>query len=94
MSAVGGGRWYKIIEIEGHKIEGHEGHHVAVHRSKTTGVPHIVCHTCKESLKKLQPCEVYSRVVGYIRPVSGYNLGKKEEFKMRKEYKIEQTRTP
>jgi ribonucleoside-triphosphate reductase len=29
-------------------------------------------------------CEVYSRVVGYLRPVSNWNDGKKEEFKDRK----------
>jgi ribonucleoside-triphosphate reductase len=29
-------------------------------------------------------CEVYSRVVGYLRPVSNWNDGKKEEFKERK----------
>jgi len=29
-------------------------------------------------------CEVYSRVVGYLRPVSQWNAGKKEEFKDRK----------
>jgi hypothetical protein len=28
-------------------------------------------------------CEVYSRVVGYCRPVKGWNLGKKEEWKER-----------
>lgn len=28
-------------------------------------------------------CEVYSRVVGYIRPVSQWNEGKQEEFKDR-----------
>jgi len=31
-----------------------------------------------------QQCEVYSRVVGYLRPVQNWNLGKKEEFKERK----------
>ena len=31
-------------------------------------------------------CEVYSRVVGYLRPVSLWNEGKKEEFKIRKTY--------
>jgi anaerobic ribonucleoside-triphosphate reductase len=29
-------------------------------------------------------CEVYSRVVGYLRPVQMWNKGKKEEFAMRK----------
>ncbi len=34
-------------------------------------------------------CEVYSRVVGYLRPVQNWNKGKKEEFAMRKVYKVE-----
>lgn len=34
------------------------------------------------------PCEVYSRVVGYLRPVQNWNKGKKEEFAMRKNMKI------
>jgi len=35
-----------------------------------------------------QPCEVYSRVVGYLRPVKQWNKGKKQEFKQRKEFKL------
>lgn len=31
-------------------------------------------------------CEVYSRIVGYLRPVSQWNEGKKEEFKLRKNF--------
>lgn len=34
-------------------------------------------------------CEVYSRVVGYLRPVQGWNKGKKEEFAMRKPFNVE-----
>jgi ribonucleoside-triphosphate reductase len=30
-----------------------------------------------------QKCEVYSRIVGYLRPVSQWNEGKQEEFKER-----------
>ena len=30
------------------------------------------------------PCEVYSRVVGYLRPVQSWNKGKNEEFSLRK----------
>lgn len=37
---------------------------------------------------KRQKCEVYSRVVGYIRPVAQWNKGKKAEYKDRKTYKI------
>lgn len=33
-------------------------------------------------------CEVYSRVVGYLRPVQNWNKGKKEEFSMRKNMKM------
>ncbi len=42
---------------------------------------------CPECTIK-QPCEVYSRVVGYLRPVQQWNEGKQEEFKERKEYKV------
>lgn len=40
----------------------------------------------KTKLKYLTgtPCEVYSRVVGYLRPVQNWNKGKKEEFNLRK----------
>ncbi len=31
-----------------------------------------------------QPCEVWTRVMGYHRPVSHFNLGKKGEFAERK----------
>ena len=34
-------------------------------------------------------CEVYSRVVGYLRPVQNWNKGKKEEFAMRKTMHVE-----
>ena len=31
-----------------------------------------------------QPCEVWTRVMGYHRPVSQFNAGKQSEFKERK----------
>ena len=34
------------------------------------------------------PCEVYSRVCGYLRPTQSWNKGKQEEFKQRKMIKI------
>ena len=34
------------------------------------------------------PCEVYSRVVGYCRPVSQWNEGKKQEFSERAEINL------
>lgn len=43
----------------------------------------------KKELKEVHgtKCEVYSRVVGYLRPVQGWNKGKQEEFAMRKNFK-------
>ena len=34
-------------------------------------------------------CEVFSRIVGYIRPISNWNEGKLAEFKDRKTFEIE-----
>ncbi len=34
-------------------------------------------------------CEVFSRVVGYFRPVQNWNLGKQQEFRDRKTYSVE-----
>lgn len=39
--------------------------------------------------KKTVPTEIYSRVVGYFRPVNQWNKGKREEFSERKPYKVE-----
>lgn len=33
-------------------------------------------------------CEIYSRIVGYLRPINQWNNGKKEEFSLRKTYKL------
>jgi ribonucleoside-triphosphate reductase len=34
-------------------------------------------------------CEVWSRPVGYLRPVQHWNNGKREEFKERKKFRVE-----
>jgi anaerobic ribonucleoside-triphosphate reductase len=34
-------------------------------------------------------CDIYSRVVGYIRPVSNWNDGKEAEFHERKLFEVE-----
>ena len=46
---------------------------------------HFKCPHCGED------CEVYSRIVGYIRPVNQWNEGKRAEFRTRKTYKVEET---
>lgn len=33
-------------------------------------------------------CEVYSRIVGYLRPIDQWNDGKKQEYKDRKKFII------
>jgi ribonucleoside-triphosphate reductase len=43
---------------------------------------HNTCPTCNEET------EVYSRVVGYLRPVKQWNNGKQAEFDIRKTYKL------
>ncbi len=48
------------------------------------------CNDClnkSAALKNYQVCEVYSRIVGYLRPVKQWNEGKQQEFKERWEYK-------
>ncbi len=32
------------------------------------------------------PCEVYSRIVGYLRPTQNWNTGKQQEFQDRKTF--------
>lgn len=45
---------------------------------------HFKCPKCAIE----QPCEVYTRVVGYLRPVAQFNAGKQQEYKDRKEYRV------
>jgi len=45
---------------------------------------HFTCPKCTIE----QPCEVYSRIVGYLRPVQQWNKGKQQEFKNRLEFKV------
>lgn len=37
---------------------------------------------------KRVPCEVYSRIVGYLRPVQNWNKGKQQEFSERRPYAV------
>ena len=46
---------------------------------------HFNCPNCNKST------EVYSRVVGYLRPVQNYNKGKKEEYFDRRKFEIAKT---
>ena len=55
--------------------------------------PQFKCSEClEESRGMISPtvCEVFTRVCGYLRPVQGFNPGKREEFKMRTNYKTKE----
>jgi anaerobic ribonucleoside-triphosphate reductase len=45
------------------------------------------CFKKNPALTNFRECEVYSRVVGYLRPVQQWNKGKQAEFMDRKVYK-------
>lgn len=41
-----------------------------------------------EATERRVPCEVYSRIVGYLRPIRNWNIGKRQEFKEREEFNV------
>ncbi len=47
--------------------------------------------TLEENATERTRCEVYSRIVGYLRPVSQWNAGKKSEFGDRMSYDCQKT---
>lgn len=47
---------------------------------------HFTCPQCSIE----QPCEVYSRVVGYIRPLKQWHKGKQQEYSERKEFTVKE----
>ena len=47
------------------------------------------CNRCfEESESWSQKCEVYQRIVGYLRPVQNWNKGKVQEFTERKTFTV------
>jgi hypothetical protein len=65
--------------------------HILIHR-------HVVRLKIKEMIMtektKQIPCEVYSRIVGYLRPVQNWNKGKQQEFEDRQTYRLERKSEP
>ena len=49
---------------------------------------HFTCPKCQKD------CEVYSRIVGYYRPISNWNKGKKSEYKERTEFTLDKVSGP
>ena len=48
------------------------------------------CQAQEDVNSKRTRCEIWTRVMGYHRPVSQYNIGKKSEHYSRKHFKEEQ----
>ena len=42
--------------------------------------------TSSDDITVLVPCEVYSRIVGYMRPVQSWHRAKQQEFRDRKTF--------
>ena len=49
----------------------------------------LVCYQAEPKLQIKQECQIYSRVCGYLQPVSGWNPGKRSEKRQRKTFKFE-----
>jgi len=47
------------------------------------------CYEKSQMLFNYRPCEVFSRIVGYLRPIQQWNKGKQGEYKDRKNYEID-----
>jgi len=78
----------KEIEIEGEEIKNGV---MLAYENEGEKINIFKCQDCfgkSKELKNYQSCEVYSRIVGYLRPVQQWNVGKRQEFKERKEYGI------
>lgn len=77
----------KEIEIKGKEIKNgvlltydDDGEKISVFKCNE-------CFKKSSALTNFKECEIYSRVVGYIRPVKQWHVGKRQEYKDRKEYK-------
>ena len=77
------------IKIENSEIK--NGKALSYLKSDGKKMTILKCQDCfgkSQELKNYQSCEVYSRVVGYLRPVQQWNEGKRQEYKERKEYQL------
>ena len=48
----------------------------------------------QETAEVRVPCEVYSRIVGYLRPVQNWHQGKQQEFSERKAFRVPEAAGP
>lgn len=79
-----------LIELDGNEIK--NGVLLAYKDEDGKEYEVFKCRACYDASPRLadyRPCEVYSRVCGYLRPVGQWNAGKRQEYAERKEYKGE-----
>jgi len=62
---------------------------IGISRQSAIEIVALSVNEAREEKRRI-PTEQYSRVVGYLRPVSQWNIGKQEEFRERKTYKIKE----
>ena len=80
----------KEISIRGEEIQ--DGGVMLEYDNQGEKITIFKCQECfnqSQELKNYQPCEVYSRIVGYLRPVKQWNRGKQEEYRTRETFKVE-----
>ena len=70
-----------VIEIEGGSVYKVKDRNESIYYFKCAE-----CFKKDKTLRNFKKTEVYSRVVGYLRPIQQWNKGKKEEYDMRKEF--------
>ena len=78
--------YYTIVFKKGLEIEGNGGMVKGMDER-----PEFRCSKCLEENGgriSSQRTEIFTRVVGYLRPIQAFNKGKIEEFKMRTNYKM------
>ena len=72
-----------MIRDFGAVLRYHERYPFRHKRGQARREPPVVCSTMQ-----MMPCEVYSRIVDYLRPLQNWHAGKKQEFKDRRTYDI------
>ena len=76
----------KEIKVENDELKNGK---ILVYNDNGEKITIVKCDKCYEKnsgLTNFKECEVYSRIVGYIRPVQQWNKGKQQEYKERKEF--------
>jgi len=78
----------KALKISNNKIIGGK---ILTYQHQDKKIQVTKCNACykkNKALSNFQSCEVYSRIVGYYRPIQQWNIGKKEEYIKRQEFSI------